>query len=67
MIEQTIALERVLAAMIEEAGGEIRVSYDSFVRAHDGLNRYLVIDITDDGATLAFSLAEENEVPKDVR
>lgn len=64
---QTLAIERLLAALIMEAGGEIRVQYDSIVAAHGPNNRYLVMDIVEDGTALALTLAESDEVPEDVR
>lgn len=62
-----MAVERLLAAIVEEAGGEIRVSYDALLRAHGPTNKYLVMEIVEGGAALAVSLAEEDEVPENVR
>jgi hypothetical protein len=49
-----IDLAPFLAAIIEQAGGEIRLSY-SKISEQDGL-RAITIDMDEDGDTLVFSL-----------
>lgn len=49
-----IDLAPFLAAIIEQAGGEIRLSY-SKISEQDGL-RAIAIDMDEDGDTLVFSL-----------
>lgn len=65
--EQPMALERLLAAMIAEAGGEIRVSYDALVAAHGEKDQFLTMDIVDNGATLLLQIADAEEVPDDIK
>ena len=67
MEETPMAIERLLAAIVLEAGGELRVSYDAIVAAHSGEDKFLVMDIVDGGAALALSLADREEVPSDVK
>lgn len=65
--EQPMALERLLAAMIKEAGGEIRVSYDALVAAHTDKDQFLTMDIIDNGATLLLQIADSEDVPDDIK
>jgi hypothetical protein len=52
-----VDLGPILAGVIEELGGEIRLSYDSFRKAAG--QRAIAIDFEDDGATIKLSLTEE--------
>jgi hypothetical protein len=52
-----IDLAPFLAAVVEEAGGEVRIPYDVF-RNQVG-SKAIAIDIEDDGATIVLSLVEE--------
>lgn len=52
-----IDLGPFLAAMVEEAGGEVRIPYDVFKNQVG--DKALAIDIEDDGATLVLSIVEE--------
>jgi len=51
-----IDLGPFLAAIVEEAGGEIKVSYDAF--RNQSQDRVLSIDLEDDGATLVFRMVD---------
>lgn len=46
-----------MAAIIENAGGEIRVPYDTFLTVQEG-QKAISLDIEDDGATLVFGIGE---------
>jgi hypothetical protein len=52
-----------LAAVIENAGGEVRVPYDTFVALQQGEPKALSLDLEDDGATLVFRVGD---VPEDL-
>lgn len=52
-----IDLGPFLLAVIEEAGGEIRVPYDTF--REQVAPKALAIDIEDEGATIVLRVAEE--------
>lgn len=62
MTEPTqIDLAPFLAAAIEEAGGIIRVPYDTFRGQHG--QKAIAFDIEDDGATIVMSVIETGEIP----
>jgi hypothetical protein len=61
-----MALEGLLAALVIDGGGEVRVSYDALVAAHDPQkDRFVVIDVVEGGAALALTLADKDDVPDD--
>lgn len=51
-----VDLSVFLAAVLDAAGGEIRVPYDSVVNPEA---KAIAIDFVDDGATIVLSLTEE--------
>lgn len=67
MEETPMAIERLLAAIVLDAGGEVRVTYDSLVAAHEGEDKFLVMDIIEGGTILALSLADKEDIPDDVK
>lgn len=65
--EMPMQIERLLAAIVVEAGGEVRVSFDALVAAHGDEDRFLVMEVVDDGATLVLTLVDKEDVPDDVK
>ena len=59
-----IDLSSFLAAIIDDAGGEVRIPYDTFLAQHGDKN--ITIDIIDDGQTLKLGLIDTKDIPDDV-
>ena len=58
-----IDLAVFLAAAIENAGGEIRLPYDTFTETLEKA-KAIAIDLEDDGQSIVLTLTEE--IPEDV-
>lgn len=53
-----------LAAVVENAGGEIRLPFDTFAEFQTGtVEKALTFDIVDEGATILIGLTDE--IPED--
>jgi len=59
--EQSVDLAPFLAAIIHNAGGEIRVPVDSL--SQDGDEESITIDLEGDGAELVFRVVPNEELP----
>jgi hypothetical protein len=59
-----IDLSSFLAAIIDEAGGEVLIPYDTFLAQHGDKN--ITIDIIDDGQTIKLGLIDTKDIPEDV-
>lgn len=58
-----IDLGPFIAAIVEEAGGEVRIPYESVIGGKG--DKALAFDIVDDGATIAISLVDAKDIPDD--
>lgn len=59
-----VDLAPFLAAIIEEAGGEVLIPYGTLL-AQSG-DKSLTIDLVDDGHTLRLGLIDVKDIPEDV-
>lgn len=59
-----VDLSSFLAALIDEAGGEILIPYGTFL-AQNG-EKSITIDLIDDGQTLKLGLIDLKDIPEDV-
>lgn len=59
-----VDLSSFLAAIIDDAGGEVLVPYDRFL-AQTG-DKSITIDLIDDGQTLKLGLIDVKDIPEDV-
>ena len=59
-----IDLSSFLAAIIDEAGGEVLIPYGT-VLAQTG-DKSLTIDLIDDGQTIKLGLIDVKDIPEDV-
>jgi hypothetical protein len=59
-----VDLAAFLAAVIDEAGGELLIPYATFL-AQNG-EKALTIDLIDDGQTIKLGLMDVKDIPEDV-
>lgn len=59
-----VDLSSFLAAIIDDAGGEVLIPYGTFL-AQTG-EKSITIDLVDDGQTLKLGLIDVKDIPEDV-
>lgn len=59
-----VDLATFLAAIIDEAGGEVLIPYDAYLSQHGDKN--IIIDLIDDGHTLKLGLIDTKDIPDDI-
>lgn len=59
-----VDLATFLAAIIDEAGGEVLIPYGTYLAQNGEKN--ITIDLVDDGQTIKLGLIDVKDIPEDV-